>query len=437
MKGMRIFIVVVGFLIMGMWSALEASFARVESMGKSATFFMDDVSIFDNAANINVFPNFLIGEMGSYLQGGEDIEAIESVSGSSTELTTLTRYNRDPVDPWFGGIFSYSLSKSEEGNLYPQLSLGGAFNRKDLELLSLLPDSVVDAEGDTNVVPDPVTNFDGFLGFTLANGGMIGSHIYIAYQEGANVVNGEADQGLSGHKIGTHIYKADLGFNWPLARNVDGEFAFSFASVRFGADDINPEYSFSAKARSFSTLELINGELVPVVSYNALSGPGHSRSNVNFGIGVNASLDRGFFWLGLEGIFNTTEKTNYITSGDTEYYDVFNPSGKEELKLSGGQISFGIERNIWWDWLVLRVGGKKLIAFHEKVSGGRKIYYTTTNPISDGSINDHVGFGIGLNIEERLKVDATIAEDFIYTFGNLLSGPQHHVISRISATYSF
>jgi hypothetical protein len=48
-----------------------------------------------------------------------------------------------------------------------------------------------------------------------------------------------------------------------------------------------------------------------------------------------------------------------------------------------------------------------------------------------------VGFGIGINVEEKLKVDATLAEDILYTFGNLFSGPTHHVISRISATYSF
>ena len=53
------------------------------------------------------------------------------------------------------------------------------------------------------------------------------------------------------------------------------------------------------------------------------------------------------------------------------------------------------------------------------------------------SINDAVGFGVGINIEEKLKVDATLAEDLPYTFGNLFSGPMHHLVSRISATYSF
>jgi hypothetical protein len=442
MKSIRIFITVVVVFIIGTWSVLEASFSRVESMGKHATFFMDDVSIFDNAANINVFPNFLIGEMGGYLQGDVDKEAaMEHALDPSTAHYYLPKYNRDPEDPWFGGIFSYSLNKKEEGNLYPQISIGGAFNRKDMELLSLLPDSVISMEGgttDTNVVPDPVTNFDGFLGFTLANGGMVGTHVYVALQEGANVINGEPDQGAFSHKIATHIYKGDLGFNWPLARNVDGEFAIGFASIEFGDASVEPVYSFSVKARSFSTLELINGELVPIVSYNALSGPGNVRSNFDVGIGINASLDRGFFWLGLEGVFHSMEKTGYSILGNKEYYDATAPeTDKEKELIQGGRISFGIERNIWWDWLVLRVGGQKLIAHREKKGVSGENYYITTNPISNGSIDDHVGFGIGLNIEERLKVDATVAEDFIYSGGNLLSGPQHHVISRISATYSF
>ena len=49
------------FGILGVGSAF-ATFARVESMGKNTTYIMDDVSIFDNPANINLYPNYLIGE---------------------------------------------------------------------------------------------------------------------------------------------------------------------------------------------------------------------------------------------------------------------------------------------------------------------------------------------------------------------------------------
>ena len=55
------------FGILGVGSAF-ATFARVESMGKNTTYIMDDVSIFDNPANINLYPNYLIGEFGPYTQ---------------------------------------------------------------------------------------------------------------------------------------------------------------------------------------------------------------------------------------------------------------------------------------------------------------------------------------------------------------------------------
>ncbi len=84
-----------------------ATNARVESMGKNPTFIMDDISIFDNPANINLYPNFLIGELGTYVK--------DVPSG----------VNEDPNDPWFGGIFSLGIGENKA------LSIAGVFNRKD------------------------------------------------------------------------------------------------------------------------------------------------------------------------------------------------------------------------------------------------------------------------------------------------------------------
>ncbi len=439
MKKMNYFALFCGIILSSFPGQILASYARVESMGKHSTFFMDDVSIFDNPANINVFPNFLIGEMGSFNQSQLDEEAKANASATEDgEIFHNPRYNRDPENPWFGGLFSYSLSSRETGNIYPQLSIGGAFNRIDRELYQLLPDSITLENENTVVVPTPVTNFDGFLGFTLANGGMMGSHIYFAMQEGAQVENGIVS-GDKSHEMSTYLMRGDLGLNWPLARNVDGELSVGFSSVKFGDSNVDPQYSFFLKARSFSTVELINGELVPVFKFENLNGPGQKKNNLSFGIGVNASLDRGFFWLGIEGIFNHMEQLGYYESDGKVVYDVeLRGSGNYyELDQYGGRISFGIERNIWWDWLVLRVGGQKLITSDKETVAGNTNYYIYSNPVSNGTPEDHVGFGIGINIEEKLKVDATVAEDFIYTGGNLLSGPSHHVISRISATYSF
>lgn len=397
-----------------------ATYSRVESMGKRADFFMDDVSIFDNPANMNIFPNFLIGEMGAY--------RAPVLTGDAADAPV----NMDPANSWFGGIFSYSLGKHKETpSLYPQISLGGAFNRRDEDLLALVPDS---ANG--HLVPEPATNFDGFLGITLANGGMLGSHIYIANQEGANLGDGSAPPTFDANSR-IMVMRADLGANWPIARNIDAELSLGAALIGYGPQEIDPEMSFFLKGRAFSTLEIINGELVPMFTYNHLRAPGLEAEQYRLGSGVNVSLDRGFFWLGLQGFIDHKSSQWQNLGGKDVYRDHI--SIQTEEFMAGAIVGFGIERNVWWDWLVLRVGGQKVIAYKESdgpFAGDKQSYYYT-NPTGDMSANDHVGFGIGLNIEEKLKVDATLAEDVLYTGGNLFSREHHHIISRISATYSF
>jgi len=204
------------------------------------------------------------------------------------------------------------------------------------------------------------------------------------------------------------------------------------AIIGFGPSSIDRNVSFFTKARAFITFEMIKGEVVPVFSYSNMNLPGKEIVDITAGIGINASLDRGFFWVGAEFLSQSSSFFGY--SSNLRYYD---PSRHDNLtsdkQLYGANISFGIERNIWWDWLVLRVGGQKLIAL-QKQDGD---YFMVTNPSATGTPSDNIGFGIGINVEEKLKVDATLAEDFLYTGGALLSGPQHHVISRVSATYSF
>jgi hypothetical protein len=120
----------------------------------------------------------------------------------------------------------------------------------------------------------------------------------------------------------------------------------------------------------------------------------------------------------------------------------------------GGTISFGIERNIWWDWFVIRVGGQKTIAYADYKAAKYNEHnilcpaspaagslgcpesgnYFVTNPVNDGTRNDNVGFGFGINVEEKLKVDFTVAEDVM--FRNPFQG-EGRLMSRVSATYSF
>ena len=406
----------VAFGILGVGSAF-ATFARIESMGKNTTYIMDDVSIFDNPANINLYPNYLIGEFGPYT---EDVPA-----GT----------NQDPRFPNFGGIFS--------------VSIGGLFGRIS-ELSMYLPSAVIDDEGKLTATPETVTNFDGFLGGTLTSGDAWGLHIYIAHQDGGyETPSGtyQVDDGAF-----ASIVQADAGLNLQFGSNIDFEISFGLARIQYGPDHQNffddGDFSFIGKSRAFFTLEALDGELVPAFSMKLVQAPGIEDKHAQVGLGINVALDRGFFWLGGDFLWNKMRAHDW-TINYTDGYSTYDASNDkdpnwDERSDIGGMISFGIERNIWWDWFVIRVGGQKSILYtecdqNEKNKGTNGICtdsgnFFTTNPLADGTSKDHVGFGFGINIEEKLKIDVTVAEDML--FRNPFQG-EGRLFSRISATYSF
>jgi len=418
----------------------NASYARIESMGKNSTYVMDDISIFDNPANINIYPNYLIGEFGAY-----------------TEKKMEPGTNQDPQHPWFGGIFS--LAMGQEDSRDPRLSIAGAFNRIDELLFSYLPDSVrtineYNTGFSTVAVPEPVTNFDGFLGGTLPNGNALGLHVYVAQQQGG-VQNSSGGYDVEKDAFAS-IFKLDAGINWQFSDDIDGEISAGVARIQYGPKDHGlfdtDLMSIMGGGRLFSTWKLINGELVPAASYSYIQAPGIEDKKLMGGLGVNVALDRGFFWLGADYMWGQlrTQDMEYQSTGDRVYVQK-SVAGSWDMKESyGGRISFGIERNIWWDWFVIRVGGMKVINYvecedtyssgsGETVNNANSLCsesgnYFSSNPIGDGSWNDHVGFGFGINVEEKLKIDATVAEDVL--FRNPFQGTGR-LLSRISATYSF
>ena len=431
MKTLRFAIAAVALL--GGASAF-ASNARVESMGKSSTFIMDDISIFDNPANINLYPNFLIGELGNYLYPEKSVEVGE---------------NKDPLNPWFGGIFSLKISQDNS------LSIAGVLNRKEERLLKYFPDRINTTRGKAagGVAPVPVTNFDGFLGANLSNVAL-GAHIYIAHQDG-----------LSGdNRITTDAFvsavQADLGANIEVSNELSLEFSGGLARMQYGPADREffdtDLLSVFGNARIFSKVSAINGHLIPVASFRNMNAPGRDELDIGLGLGADAAFDRGFFWIGLKGFYNQQRAGSnwYVMDGETVYRDIRENAwgtGRTTLWQFGGTINFGIERNIWWDWFVLRVGGQKTVAYADykadkdnpnsvlcpnPIGEGCRINgnYFVTNSINDGTREDNVGFGFGINIEEKLKIDATVAEDVV--FRNPFQG-EGRLISRISATYSF
>jgi hypothetical protein len=414
-----------------------ATNARVESLGKNSTFIMDDISIFDNPANINLYPNFLIGELGNYLYPTGSVEPGQ---------------NMDPLDAWFGGIFSLKISADNS------LSIAGVLNRKEERLLKYLPDYIMDNSGIAKKAPVPVTNFDGFLGANLDNKAL-GIHIYVAHQDGLS-----GDDEISSDAFVSAV-QLDLGTNIEISSDYSIEVSGGIARMQYGPRDReffdSDLFSGFFDIRIFSRVSAINGHLIPVLSFRNMNAPGRDELDVGAGMGVDAAFDRGFFWLGLKGFYNKQRTGSTWTKnirGETIYTDIDGDDawGDERTSLwqFGGTISFGIERNIWWDWFVLRVGGQKTIAYADYNSAddrGNSILcptsltltrsgcasngnYFVTNKANDGTRGDNVGFGFGINIEEKLKIDATVAEDVM--FRNPFQG-EGRLISRISATYSF
>ena len=423
------------FGILGVGSAF-ATFARVESMGKNTTYIMDDVSIFDNAANANLYSNYLIGGFGAYTDN--DLKAGGNV---------------DPQHPTFGGIFSVSFG--DDNNPDPKFTIGGLFGRINQDLAMYLPDYVqVDKRGYV-VVPETVTNFDGFLGGTFSSGDAWGLHIYIAHQDGGDIDESGTYQPDS--KAYASLVQLDGGLNFQLGSGTSYELSGGIARIQYGPDRHDffddGDFSILAKARAFFTLEAIDGELVPAANIKLAQAPGIEDKLAQAGMGINVAMDRGFFWLGLDFIWNQTRAHDWFydktLDGGAWVYDSRNEDDPHWDKRSdiGGKISFGIERNIWWDWFVIRVGGQKSILYTDCDVNSRNEYtsdrygickddgtFFSTNPLADGSADDHVGFGFGINIEERLKIDVTVAEDLL--FRNPFQG-EGRFFSRLDATYSF
>ena len=426
-------------VLAGLVSAAFATDARIEAMGKSSKFIMDDISIFDNPANIGIYPNYLVGELGT-------IQDKNFGAGSA---------NVDP-SPWFGGIFSLPLGGEDSRD--PRLNIAGAFNRVD-SWSRLLPDKVIlsTSQGDSLVpVPDLTTNFDGFLGGSTPGGNLYAAHIYIGMQDGAIPQQDYETNSLAF----ASIFKFDLGVNWQMGEDVDWEVSGGLGRVAYGESDkgiFDGDYSWWAKSRLFSTIEALNGELVPEAEiYNVQAGNGLTDFHVGAGLGVNVAMDRGFFWLGIEGFRHSTETEGFSVADDgSVVYDATakNLSGSDVATTTGGVLSFGIERNVFWDWFVVRVGGRKVIAYvdcdeadgYGKDAEGNALAYCggkmkaegnywETNPVGDGSLEDHIGWGWGINVEEKLKIDVVMAEDFLYR--NPFQGGRLW-ISRVSASYSF
>ncbi len=390
MKKTMIFILAAGCFLES-----YATDARVVSMGKHDAFFMDEVSVFRNPANLSIYPNMVYGSYGKFVANDT---------------------NPQLMDPFFGVIVSYSMNEeTEAGGQYPMLSLGAMCNRYDEVLDYVTPgnSNFIGGYPDSSTLEKPLGKFDLMLGYVLQNGVMLGAGTYIAVQ----------DKEIDSERYETKVYKGNLGVNWPVAKTMDLEISLGGGSIT--AVDANrvmaeSDYFGRFEIRLFSALAGINGDFVPRARIDVLNIDKDNllKVDVAAGLGLNLNIDKGFFWAGLEFLYGQMDS-----------------DASESQQDVGGRVSFGIERNILWDWFVIRVGGQKSLMVK---SSGTNDTRLAENPSFDETDNDLVGLGFGINIENRLRIDVVASEIFPYTFSNLISsGAQKYLFNRVSATYSF
>ncbi|MDR0305934.1 MAG: hypothetical protein LBI42_03745 [Chitinispirillales bacterium] len=397
-----------------------ATDARVDVMGRHDAFFRDEISVFRNPADMSLYPNMLYGSYGW-------------VDKEKNQIYVSQRGNLTLSDPFFGAMFSHKLG---EGDNAPMLSIGAFVNRRDRLVQSLL-----EASGEVRGayiggtqelkgynLKDPVGKLDLMFGYDLGNGIALGFGLYGAHQK---VQENDDIMNQSG------VYKITAGINWNLDQGLDFEASFNGGSMvgRYRTTDKTTEnydpagsyikkvcdgdYFYRGDVRFFSAVPSINGAFVPQVSMEHMKLNKSEIIDVTGGIGLNMNIDRGFFWAGLQGLYTQMDK-----------------DGSADHESIGGRISFGIERNIVWDWFLIRVGGEKEFRYvnDDKNKSSKWVEYNKENFDDEDGL---VGLGFGINIDNRLRIDFVSTNDVAYTFTNLISGPQLSLFRKISATYRF
>jgi hypothetical protein len=431
-------------LLLTLAAASFATQARVESMGKRPAFFIDDATMFDNPANATFYSSALMGELGFYNQ--------------NTLGTSHVGLSKDPLVPWFGALFKVGLSDQKDMR-DPQVTIGGFFGREHSNFTRFVPRKVV-ISGDTIPIPQSATNFDAFLAGTMLDGSAVGAHVYVGVQDGKQDVDNPSANTAKGDltpDAHVSILSMDYGVNFLVTNQTSIELTLGAARIQYGPSRktfLDPGlFSFYSQGRLFTDIDALSGQLVTGYKLADMEVPGWEENLYNLNLGLNVVIPRGFIWVGLDGVRVKEEVGTWDKAGerDDEYLIYREPGSLEQYETDhsdrmGGIVSFGIERNAW-NWFVFRFGGQKSFIYNTCRNNtgkaticdsnrptGQKLSYWSTNPYGDGSLDDHVGIGVGLNIEDKLKIDFSLAEDVF--FRNPFRG-EGRFISRISSIYTF
>jgi hypothetical protein len=415
--------------------------SRIESMGKRDLFFKDEMSIFYNPANIGVFGSFVTGSLGFVHDESETlltnprVKDSTVVNGTDTDLVTSVAVDTvvnpktaTPTNQWFGVAYSYS--PNDKYSVFG----GAAFNREDeyLRMYDAVRIHKSYRKDQTNrpmAFPELKGKSDYILGGRIHNVN-IGAGYYSASQDliqedskynvsiSLNRINAGAEIG-----IGQHSLEVFGGTGFTTYSNDNRTADSTVLNIKATTDN-----SVFAGARFFLQTRFGGGlVIVPGIKYSRITLFDSTDTRVNGGIGLNYRLDGGLFWAGVEA--------EYYTTGDSTV-----SGGKSTTTGKGARFNFGIEKSLIFKWLMVRVGGNKFIATQQVKQGGITTTEWVQNPVDDGTSEDFLGFGIGLNYQNRLRFDITLNESLPYfnPFGNGLrySSNGGHMLLRISSTFS-
>ncbi len=437
-------------VILGLFlvSLLFSTESRIESMGKKDVFFRDDMSIFYNPANIGVLGNFITGSLGFVSDIKDTSYVVTKVYGGTQNGGTVTNPDSvvlrevienktaTPTNQWFGIVYSQPVNKSIS------VLFGAAFNRDDyyMDFYNAIRTKRIYATsvftGD-KYLPELKGKSDYILGVKTGNMNFAMS-LYSAAQplaEGGTLVGGriipevELDVSLKKISVGSEL---GLGENSLEVFGALGMLSISNVNRRDAVYNLpsNSDNSVWLGSRFFYRTTIGGGlTFVPSLRYTSMSGTeaglDSSYSLLDIGLGMNLRLDGGFFWAGFQG----------------ESYTATTHSDSVELSGLGVRFSFGIEKSLIWKWLTVRVGGNKFVAKETiKVKGGSTTEQWVENAVDNGRSDDFLGFGIGLNYQNRLRFDITLNEALPYfnPFGDGLKNSSNggHMLLRISSTFS-
>jgi hypothetical protein len=353
-------------------------------------------------------------------------------------------------EQWFGGWIGLDVAKGHKLGLGIAVNSGNDFVKDALEGYTAHPDKQGQVQHtrtsthntgisiDTlciiqNRVLEPIAETDIFAAYGL-KGLNLGIHMFFA-----------ENKSTENEILSTRLIKLDLGMVYHLSERISAEAAFGFGNLsadyrwsRIWPDKVTTPFPDEDKRRNESPKSIYfqsrgfikirkKSAVIPLLKFNMVNSlDDYSRTIFGGGVGIERSLYKGMVWGGAEYLFSSTTFKNFWETITERKYE------RTENNL---QFSFGVEKQIIWEWFMIRVGATKMFAF-EKLDQENNEKKMETVDRSFRENSDVVGFGIALIANEALRFDVTASEEFPYS--NALNGQRDGIIvSRISALYKF